>query len=254
MVPLTELHRARLPVLGLFFLAAAGCNTGINVLPPGVNAAVNGLTVEQKLRAEQYTSIFENDTIVLQYAYVVALDDGRGYTAGRAGFTTATCDALEVIKRYTLFKPGNGLARFLPRLVELCDANSDSLVGLDGFPDAWAAAAVDSDFLGVQDDVVDDYYYRPALSHAVSVGLRSPLGVAALYDAIIQHGEGDDHDGLQAMIDRTSMRAGGTPATGVDEVKWLRFFWLCDGKPWQMPSIQRRATRGPNRSIAWMPW
>jgi chitosanase len=61
------------------------------------------LTKEQKKRCEEYTSIFENDTIELQYAYVENIRDGRGYTAGRAGFTTGTADALEVIKKFFEF-------------------------------------------------------------------------------------------------------------------------------------------------------
>src|SRR5688572_10409507 len=48
----------------------------------------SGLTRVQKRRAEAITSILENDTPKLQYAYAEALDDGRGITPGRAGFTT----------------------------------------------------------------------------------------------------------------------------------------------------------------------
>jgi Glycosyl hydrolase family 46 len=50
---------------------------------------LHGLTPDQKRRAEQLTSIFENDTTELQYAYVEDLHDGRGITAGRAGFNAA---------------------------------------------------------------------------------------------------------------------------------------------------------------------
>ncbi|CAG2119036.1 unnamed protein product, partial [Medioppia subpectinata] len=32
-----------------------------------------------KKRCEEYTSIFENDTIELQYAYCEDIGDGRGY-------------------------------------------------------------------------------------------------------------------------------------------------------------------------------
>ncbi len=55
-----------------------------------------GLNKDQKRRAEQLTSIFENGKTEIQYGYVEALDDGRGF--GRAGFTTATGDALEVVR------------------------------------------------------------------------------------------------------------------------------------------------------------
>src|SRR4051794_21747519 len=42
--------------------------------------------------AEAITSVFENSTTELQYGYSVELDDGRGVTAGRAGFTSGTGD------------------------------------------------------------------------------------------------------------------------------------------------------------------
>ena len=51
------------------------------------------LTSDQKRRAEELTSIFENDTIELQYAYTEDLHDGRGITSGRVGFTTRDGDA-----------------------------------------------------------------------------------------------------------------------------------------------------------------
>jgi chitosanase len=214
----------RICIVCLAALAAVGCDTRLPTLPPDIDAGANGLTAEQKRRAEQITSVFENDTIELQYAYVENLDDGRGYTAGRAGFTTATCDALEVIDIYSTDQPGNALAGYLPRLIELCDGGSDSVIGLEGFPAAWKAAAEDAEFRAAQDKVVSEFYYEPALVRARNAGIKSPLGVAAFYDAIIQHGDGDDPDGLQAMIDRASARAGGSPKTGIAEAPWLTEF------------------------------
>jgi chitosanase len=184
------------------------------------------LTSEQKLRADRLISVFENDTIELQYAYIEDIDDGRGYTAGRAGFTTATADLLLVVERYSEAVPGNELAAFLPRLRELADEASSSTDGLDGLPEAWERAAEDSRFRAVQDDVVDEEYYQPALAFACELGLTMPLALVELYDANIQHGPGDDPDGLPAMIDRAVARAGGSPATGVDEIDW--FFTFLD--------------------------
>jgi len=82
-------------------------------------AALPGLTAAQRLRADRLISTFENSTPVLQYAYVQDIHDGRGYTAGRAGFTTATGDLLVVVERYTRRSPINPLARYLPRLRQL---------------------------------------------------------------------------------------------------------------------------------------
>ena len=55
----------------------------------------SGLNPEQRHRADALISIFENGTPKIQYGYAENIRDGRGITAGRAGFTTATGDALE---------------------------------------------------------------------------------------------------------------------------------------------------------------
>ncbi|HEX3150633.1 MAG TPA: tRNA-dihydrouridine synthase [Gemmataceae bacterium] len=192
-------------------------------LPPGPVVGP-GLSVDQKRRAEALTSVFENDTIVIQYAYVEALHDGRGYTAGRAGFTSATSDLLDVVERFTAQVPGNPLAPFLPRLRALDAVHSGSIVGLAGLSAAWQAAADDPVFRGIQDQVVDETYYVPALVHVQELGLISALAIASVYDAIIQHGDGDDPDGLSALLTHAAARAGGTPATGVADAVWLDAF------------------------------
>jgi chitosanase len=222
-------------VLAAGALATFGCTTpgggggGGDILAPepcdAAAAAAAALTAEQKLRADQLISVFENDTIEIQYDYVEALDDGRGYTAGRAGFTTATGDALEVVERYAAEVPEAELAAYLSRLRELAAEESPAIDGLEGFPEAWAQAAVDdARFRAVQDEVVDETYYRPAMARACGVGLSTALARAEIYDAIIQHGEGDDPDGLPALMQRTVDRTGGSPATGVDETTWFYAF------------------------------
>lgn len=188
------------------------------------NTVAVGLSSAQKLRAEQLTSLFENSTIELQYAYSVNLDDGRGFTAGRAGFTTATGDAYEVVKRYTDRKNNNVLAKYLPELKKLAIETSDDVSHLQGFAAAWASAAKDMVFRSVQDEVVDEYYYQPSALRADQLGLKTALAKAVLYDTIIQHGEGDDYDGLPALIERANVEAGGSPKEGIDEKTWLSAF------------------------------
>jgi chitosanase len=187
------------------------------------------LTAQQKSRAEGLTSLFENGTPVLQYAYAEQLHDGRGVTAGRAGFTTGTDDAAMVVEKYTAQVKDNPLAKYLPRLKQLSALPEDSkerasVKGLEGFEKAWAAAAKDPKFNAAQDAVVDQLYYRPSQKHADQLGLKTPLARAQLYDAIIQHGDGSDPDGLPALIQRTNKAVGGSPAQGVDEKKWAAAF------------------------------
>ena len=178
----------------------------------------------QKIRAEQLTNLFENGSFDFAYGYVESLGDGRGITAGRAGFTTATGDLLKVVKDYTAQKPDNDLAKFIPRLWKIFQERSDSEEGLEGFSKAWKTASKDPNFRRVQDEVVDKLYYQPSVQYSNQLGLRTTLARAAVYDTIIQHGGGDDPDGLPAILERTEQTVGGTPATGIDEKLWLDTF------------------------------
>jgi chitosanase len=210
-----------MPLQPAILVDPAAVTMPLNAAP---QQAAYGLTAHQKHRAEQLTSLFENSTPELRYGYIENIQDGRGYTAGRAGFCTATGDFYEVVKQYTAAKPTNVLATYLTRLKQLADSGSASTSGLNGIVADWGVAAQDADFRAVQDAVVDAYYYTPAMNRAQALGLTQALSKAQLYDAIIQHGEGEDHDGLPAMIDRATARSGGTPATGVSETTWLRNF------------------------------
>lgn len=121
--------------------------------------AADGLDQAEKYRCEQYTSIFENDSTRLQYEYCENIYDGRGYTAGRAGFCTGTGDAIEVIMTYTAYKPANPLAAYIPRLAKLAKKGSGDTRQLKGYCRAWRNAAQDTLFRLVQDYVSDQLYY-----------------------------------------------------------------------------------------------
>jgi chitosanase len=183
-----------------------------------------GLTAEQKLRAERLISLFENGTIEIQYGYAEALDDGRGITFGRAGFTTATGDGYELVKRYTAAAPGNVLSRYLVRLEKLALEESGSTQGLDGFIKAVRQAARDARFREAQDRLQDELYYQPAAKFADKLGLKTALARTLVYDTLLMHGDGDDPDGLPALLESARKAAGGTPATGIDEAAWFSAF------------------------------
>lgn len=196
----------------------------LGFLCPVLYAQPLAFTADQKRRAEQLTSLFENDTLDLQYGYCAALGDGRGYTVGRAGFTTCTDEVYTVARAYTERRPGNPLVPFLPRLQTLADEQSVATSGLKGFPEAWRKAGEDRVFQVVQDEMVERLFWRPALQHAEVLGLRTPLGLAVLHDTIIQHGNDGDPDGLPTLVRETTEKVGGTPSTGVDEKEWVRAF------------------------------
>ncbi|WP_368237462.1 chitosanase [Bacillus velezensis] len=183
-----------------------------------------GLNKDQKRRAEQLTSIFENGKTEIQYGYVEALDDGRGYTCGRAGFTTATGDALEVVEVYTKVVPNNKLKKYLPELRRLAKDESDDISNLKGFASAWRSLGNDKAFRAAQDKVNDSLYYQPAMKRSENAGLKTALAKAVMYDTVIQHGDGDDPDSFYALIKRTNKKMGGSPKDGTDEKKWLNKF------------------------------
>jgi chitosanase len=192
---------------------------------PSASASAAGLTHAQRVRVDKLISQFENSTSKIQYCFIAALDDGRGYTAGRAGFTSATGDLLEVAERYTRAVSDNPLANLLPRLRELAANGDGSLDGLEDLPQAWRDTCKDPRQRRIQDAVVDKEYYNPAVREWRRRGLHRPLSLAAIYDAEIQHGGGEDPDGVPAMLRRAAKRAHGTPrSSGVSEARFLRAF------------------------------
>jgi chitosanase len=157
---------------------------------------------------------------VLQYGYCENIGDGRGYTAGRAGFTTGTSDLLYVVTKYTATSPNNILAPLLPALKQV-DGTS-STAGLSTLCTLWAqAAANDPVFRATQDAVSDEYYFNPALAYCTTLNLQLALSIGQLYDTCIQHGDGGDPDSLGAIITQTKTNMGGSPATGIDEKAWM---------------------------------
>jgi chitosanase len=211
--------RRRVPILCAALLAA--------LVPAGAAPAapVPVLTPQQRAVADQLVSVFENSTTTIRYGYVVDLHDGCGFTAGRAGFCSATGDMLKVVEDYATRKPGNRLARFLPVLRRRAATGSASTRRLGRpFAAAWRRSATDPAFRRAQDDVVDALYFDPAARMAGDVGLRWPLAVAIFYDTAIEHGTSRDPDGLPSLIARTRHRGGGLPQHGADPTRWLLAF------------------------------
>ncbi|GGO97149.1 chitosanase [Wenjunlia tyrosinilytica] len=222
MSPTTKIRkRAR----GALALTAASLAIAIAVPTTAFGAGNEWLTGAQRSRADQIISVFENATTAIRYDYAEALPDGRGVTAGRAGFTTNDGDALQVIQTYTNLVPGNPLARFIPELQRLAADGSGDTSGLPeaDYISAWKQAAQnDPVFRQVQDDQVNQRYFTPAMQDADNEGLHTALARAELYDASIQHGNGGEYDALPALIARTDQAVGTAAEAG--EATWLNAF------------------------------
>lgn len=183
--------------------------------------SVSSLSSVQKIRAETLMTYFENNSPLPQYGFSSPLNDGRGLTCGRAGFTTRDGDWLAVVTEYTALVPNNSLAKYLPVLQGLAASVSASLQGLDGMAAAIVQCAQDPAFQTIQDRHQDSDSYLPAMARSDLAGTKTALSRAVLYDTVLQHGNSNDGDGTPTLIARASAQLGGSPATGVDEAKWL---------------------------------
>lgn len=173
--------------------------------------------------AQRLTCVFETGQSQLSTDYLENLGDGRGYTCGWAGFTTADEEVVQCVEAYTRQVPGNPLAPLLPELRRLQAGASDDVSGLDeaGFPALWREASKGDEFNRVYASVVHRIFGEPTLEHIRQLGLQSPVAYAILFDSCIQHGDGSDPDSLPSMIERTRQTAG---EPGEDETAWLQAF------------------------------
>jgi chitosanase len=199
--------------------------------PSAEVAGVTDLADPGRLRtAEAVISSFENSSTELPYASAQDIGDGRGITAGRAGFTSGTHDLLLVVRRYEESAGGEQtpLTGYLSALTAIDAAvtaggDGSDTTGLEGFPAAWRQASqTDPRLNRAQDDVYRRLYFDPAMAQARRIGMTSALGQLVLLDSAVQHGTGTDPDGLATMIDETTEAHGG--AEQPDRSGWLEEF------------------------------
>lgn len=213
----------------------------------------------KKELALQLAASADNSTLKWRtlYGYVEDLQDGRGYTAGIAGFCTGTHDLLGLVERYSEAHPDNGLAAYLPALREV--DGSDSLEGLEGFPEAWEAEAEVPAFRKAQERERDQRYFDPAVRMAKIDGLGT-LGQFVYYDAMLLHGPGKGADSFYG-IRAAALEKAETKAAGGDERAYLEAFLdarravIREGKRFQrdtsrVDSAQRVFLRNGNLSLS----
>lgn len=168
------------------------------------------------------TSLFEFGRAEILYDQCLNNFDGRGYTAGRAGFTTGTADAFMVIDYYMKKRLTNNPFRSMYQILKRRAENFDgSVSGLDNFCNAWKQASTDSKFIRSQNKIMKILYYKPSQVYSRQLGLEYTHSRGFVYDTFIQHGDGNDFDSARALFGRCSQAAGGTPSSGVDEIVWM---------------------------------
>ena len=175
--------------------------------------------------AMKLVSSAENTTLnwQAQYAYIEDIEDGRGYTGGLIGFTSATGDMRDLVKLYDAAEPANVLSKYLPALKLLAKSGSDSHDGLDPtFQGDWQEAATDPTFQAAQDEILNEQYFNPALKQGETDGLGI-LGQFIYYDAIVMHGPGNGSHSFGG-IRKAALAKARTPAQGGDETAYLNAF------------------------------
>ncbi|KAJ2776272.1 hypothetical protein H4R18_005755 [Coemansia javaensis] len=204
------------------------------LLASAASATLCGCSKDTALRI---TNVYENGDTDFHYDYCENLGDGRGFTAGIAGFCTGTSDAWEVIQEYHKLTGGNDA--FSPMdavLAKYSDSGSDSTSGLTDYCAVWEKLGkTDVKFQHAQDTVRDALYFTPSQAAADKLGLKFDISRGQLYDTGIEHGTGSDADGLLALVDGASktFTADQTGDSGstlninghkVDEIAWLKAF------------------------------
>lgn len=138
----------------------------------------------------------DNGHIIRGFDAWEKLGDGRGVTAGYCGFTSVddsgTSDLKAVFDRFCVLQGHR-------------NTPSEKWNNWTNSPLLSRILATDSsshghDFRQAQRDVGHELYELPALNHCAELGITTPLGIACIYDAGVQHGDGDDPDSLGALI------------------------------------------------------
>ena len=152
-------------------------------------------------RVESVVSLFENSKLSPVYEYIEDINDGRGFTAGKIGFTTGTGDLILVVKEYLKLNPKADPAwlSLMPTLIERSKDLSGTTKGLEALPDLWKKACIDPLFIQAQNNITNELYKNPAKKRLKEFGLHSPLAYLVFYDTMVQHG--DDPDSVGDQID-----------------------------------------------------
>lgn len=169
-------------------------------------------TVTQAQAAKAIVNLFETGAVRGDYGQVTLLpgDTGR-LTYGRAQTTLGSGNLNLLIERYcgtVGARFGARLRAWLPALAARSPA-ADADVKLHN---VLRACADDPVMRDVQDAFFDEVYWAPAVRAAGKAGIRSPLGVAVVYDSWV-------HGSWGLVRDRTS--AGGT-LQQVGEHEWIQ--------------------------------
>ena len=195
-------------------------------LTVGAASAIGSLPAKAAIMQQYFTC--ENNQVIPYWNYAENIKDDRGITFGFIGFTTGTYDGNILIHHYTKMNPDNVLAKYIPALDAIDAGPHNSDADHDGNPSVVGLGNFIQDVNSINDPLwaqaqlwlFNTMYWDIAVRRANSIGAQYEVTLGVIFDANGRHGE----DGAQALIDLTTAAMGGTPATGVNEKKWLNKF------------------------------
>ncbi|BBJ23707.1 chitosanase [Candidatus Nitrotoga sp. AM1P] len=183
------------------------------------------LTATQKKTAEALVNIFETGEVLGDYSQVTLIAGDTGHlTFGRSQTTLGSGNLNELMQRYCAnsgARFGTRLASYLPRFVAR-DLKLDKELKLHNL---LRASADDNVMRDTQDTFFDETYWQPAAQTAERLKIKSPLGVAVVYDSFV-------HGSWKLMRTRTTQQVG--DISSVNEQKWIAAYiairraWLAE--------------------------
>ncbi|KAJ3128726.1 hypothetical protein HK098_003718 [Nowakowskiella sp. JEL0407] len=215
----------------------------------------NNVTLCQKSIIQQVTNFYEYKRKAYAYDYCANIGDGRGYSSGIIGFTTATHDALLVIQLYKSKSSQNTeFDKYLPTLIKIDQTGTSSTDGLDGYCKIWYNTCQKEDFRKAQLEIAENLYWYPSQNFSDKIGLVSALARGQMFDAFIQHGyTNTDKDSAIGMTNQTESillsKNQSTPLRYGSEITWLTEFLKVRENTLTNP--QNPATRDGFRASLW---
>lgn len=182
------------------------------------------ITNEQKKAIDAILSVFETGKVPTPAAYQTCtiLRDGAGISYGKHQATDNAGSLDKIVAKYIAAggKHAEALKPYVPKLT----ANDTAKLNPAAPPD-WARALVsllkeagtDPVMQKAQDDVFDENYWSPAVTHAKAIGLTTALGYAVVYDTCIHSGPGRVATHRAAFPQKS-------PANGGDEKEWVKAY------------------------------
>jgi len=155
----------------------------------------------EHLIAQKLTSLFEQSTFSMPINNITDENDGRGFTVGWAGFTTADEEPRRCIETYIKLVGENGLSGDVLDTIKRSQGNhATQALNNVNFKAMWKDACSNPSFQDAFQLTVSSIFGVPAQKYCDDYNFVFPISFAILFDSLIQHGNGNDPDSVPSMI------------------------------------------------------